>query len=69
MYGYDYKKPTCIYSNYILNLKVCNHKDLHKAKIGSKTSKKSQKQNKNFSYQERASIPPSLIEEILKHFI
>ena len=69
MYGYDYQKPTCIYSNYVLNLKTCNHTELHTAKIGSKTTKKDIKQNKNFSYQQKASVPPLLIQEILKHFI
>jgi hypothetical protein len=69
MYGYDYEKPTAIYSKYNLHLKTCNHKELHKAKIGSKTTKKDIKQNKNFNYQQKASVPPLLIKQILNIFL
>jgi hypothetical protein len=69
MYGYDYEKPTAIYSKYNLHLKTCNHTDLHKAKIGSKTTKKDVQQNKNFNYQQKASVPPLLIKQILNIFL
>ena len=57
MYGFEYKKPTTIYSNYNLGLKTCNHES----------------HNKNFKddirkYSERASVPPKLIASILHKF-
>jgi hypothetical protein len=69
MYGYEYEKATAIYSRYNLHLKICNHKELHKSKIGSKTTKKDIQQNKRFNYQERSSVPPLLIKQILNIFL
>ena len=58
MYGFEYQKPTTIYSNYNLDLKSCNHKT----------------HNKNFQdhvgkYSDRASVPPLLIKQILNIFL
>lgn len=69
MYGYDYEKATAIYSNRVLHLKTCNHTELHTTKIGSKSTKKDIVQKKVTSYQEKASVPPLLIIDILKNFI
>ena len=57
-YGFDYKKPTTIYSNHNLGLKTCNH----------------EKHEKTFQcdikqYAERASVPPLLIKEILNKYV
>ena len=69
MYGFDYKKPTTIYSNYALSLKTCNH-DYHMVKIGSRTTKKEYGENQvNLrSYVEKSSVPPQLIIDIFKRF-
>jgi len=64
MYGFDYKKPTTIYSNYNLGLKTCNHY-IHGTKIGS--HKKTFQANVG-KYSDRASVPPKLIEDILNLF-
>jgi hypothetical protein len=58
MYGFDYQKPTTIYSNYNLDLKTCNH----------------QTHDKSFQvdvgkYADRASVPPLLIKQILNIFL
>ena len=66
MYGYEYQKATSIYSNYVLNLKRCNHKGKHETKLG--TNRGNKKTSKT-TYAERSSVPPLLIQEILKHFI
>jgi hypothetical protein len=55
MYGFDYKKPTTIYSNYNLDLKTCNHKKNH--------------QQYPSGYAKRASVPPLLIKQILNIFL
>jgi len=57
MYGFDYKKPTTIYSNFVLDLKTCNHNKHNKTF-----------QNNINKYSERASVPPKLIITILKRF-
>ena len=64
MYGYDYKKPTTIYSNYNLDLKTCNH-NYHETKIGTL-----RKRNKIAAkgYTQIASVPPELIAAILRKF-
>ena len=68
MYGFDYKKPTAIFSNFMLHLKTCNHKT-HTTKIGSTTSKDLNfKQKFVCNYSERASVPPTLIIDIFKKF-
>ena len=57
MYGFDYKKPTTIYSNYNLGLNTCNHKQHNQTfqlNVGN--------------YADRASVPPLLIQEILRKF-
>ncbi len=64
MYGYDYKKDTAIYSNCILNLKKCNH-NKHVSVIGKHKVKNNSKAN----YQQRASVPPLLIKQILNIFL
>lgn len=58
MYGFKYKKPTTIYSNYVLDLKTCNHKE-HETSFQDDVHK----------YSDRASVPPKLIGDILKIFI
>ena len=68
MYGYSYAKPTAIYSNYVLNLKTCNHKN-HPKKIGQTKGRPSGYDGNIATYQERSSVPPLLIIDILKHFI
>ena len=62
MYGFDYKKPTTIYSNYNLGLKTCNHK-IHKMDVWNFRDKK-----QIGNYADRASVPPLLIQEILRKF-
>lgn len=57
-YGFEYKKPTTIYSNYNLGLKTCNH--IKHAKTFQSDIQK---------YSERASVPPELVAEILHKFI
>ena len=69
MYGYNYKKPTAIFSNYILDLKTCNHK-FHDTKIGSTTIKDLKVKQKFISkYSERANVAPKLIIDILTIFL
>lgn len=58
MYGFQYKKPTIIFSNDILDLKICNHKGKHIQTF----------QDDIGDYSERASVPPKLIIEIFKRF-
>lgn len=58
-YGFNYKKPTAIYSNKMLDFKTCNHKT-HKVKIQTNDS--------FMSYELRASVPPQLIIDIFKRF-
>ena len=57
MYGYGYKKPTIIFSNYVLDLKKCNH-ETHELSF----------QNDIHKYDQRASVPPKLIKDILNTF-
>ena len=57
MYGFNMKKPTTIYSNYNLHLKLCNHKNHQKTfQTGSR------------NYAVRSMVPPKLIMSILKIF-
>jgi len=58
MYGFEYKKPTTIYSNYNLGLKQCNH-----------SSHTKDFQRDIGKYSERAKVPPQLIKDILNKFI
>ena len=58
MYGFDYQKPTAIYSNYLLPLKTCNHNGKHKLSVQDMGD-----------YQRKSSVPPKLIEDILRIFI
>ena len=66
MYGYDYKKPTALFSNYNFKMKTCNH-DKHNTKIGSRTTKKQygNDQKKVSNYTEKSSVPQKLIIDIL----
>ena len=64
-YGFDYKKPTTIYSNFALGLKTCNHY-VQNSKIGSH---KKTFQADVGNYAQRASVPPKLIRDILNIFI
>ena len=57
MYGFDYMKPTSIYSNHVLDLQRCNH-----------NSHAQSFQNDITKYEERASVPPQLIKDILNIF-
>lgn len=67
MYGFDYKKPTTIYSNYVLNLKTCIHK-FHTSKLGSSNKYDEHNTTPVGSYAKRAAVPPLLIREILNKF-
>jgi hypothetical protein len=66
MYGFDYKKPTTIYSNYNLDLKLCNHsiKHIKWGEINNNTFS-----NNKSRYEQRASVPPLLIKQILNIFL
>lgn len=68
MYGYDYAKPTAIFTKKQLNLKTCIH-DYHNSKIG--TTRRSKKgQYKSISnYVDRSRVPSDLIIDILSQFI
>ena len=68
MYGFDYKKPTTIYSNYNLGLKTCNHIKSHDSKIGTIAAHKKTFQANVGKYADRASVPPQLIIDIFKRF-
>jgi hypothetical protein len=68
MYGFEYKKPTTIYSNYNLGLNTCNHKKSHDAKIGTIAAHKKTFQANVGKYSDRASVPPKLIQTIFKRF-
>lgn len=57
MYGFKYQKPTTIYSNYVLDLKRCNHEE-HEQTFQTHTR----------DYKKRASVPPKLIIDIFKKF-
>jgi hypothetical protein len=66
MYGFDYKKSTVIYSKFNLGLKTCKHKNNHirMKHINNGTFDK----NKN-RYEQRSSVPPLLIKQILNIFL
>lgn len=72
MYGFDYKKPTTIYSNYNLSLRTCNH-NYHKETIGTVRVKHNStfggKVNSISRYAQRASVPPLLIKSIISIFL
>ena len=59
MYGFDYMKPTGIYSNFLLDLKKCNHKGKHKQGI---------QDHIGMSYAYKSRVPPQLIIDIFKRF-
>ena len=68
MYGFDYRKQTTIYSNYVLELKKCIHK-AHKRSLGQKNrNKQGIIQTEINDYKDRASVPPQLIIDIFKRF-
>ena len=56
-YGFDYKKPTAIYSNYLLPLKVCNKDHEHKLQVQDMSD-----------YARKSSVPPKLIRDIINIF-
>ena len=62
-YGFPYKKDTAIYSNCVLNLKTCNH-EKHNVDVWNFRDKKQVE-----TYADRSSVPPKLIEDILRIFI
>lgn len=69
-YGFDYKKPTAIYSSIDLNLKKCSGGHKHATMIGEKNKPKPTHWDKNLStYANRSSVPPMLIKEIIKQLI
>ena len=57
MYGFDYKKPTAIYSNYLLKLKQCDGEHEHKLQVQDMSN-----------YARKSSVPPKLIMDILNIF-
>lgn len=61
MYGFDYKKPTTIYSNVKIDLKLCDHKKHLKQIGGIKQGVK--------TYKEKSSVPPLLIKDIIKQLL
>jgi len=68
-YGYDYKKPTRIWTNIDYDGKWCNHKGKHKNRIGTTRQKDNDRFKKIESVaktklKEKYSIPPKLIEEL-----
>lgn len=66
-YGFDYKKPTAIYANKELNLKLCSGDHIHASMIGEKHKPKPTHWLKtNSTYANRSSVPPKLIKEIIK---
>lgn len=71
-YGFDYKKPTAIYSNIELNLKRCNknrpHEHLKFDRISSKNWPTHW--NRDISiYANRSSVPPKLIKTIISRAV
>lgn len=69
MYGYEYQKPTTIYSNVKINLLDCDHKNKREAHTIMLSGNKKDYTNgrKNMSnYAKRSSVPPKLIKEIIK---
>ena len=57
-YGFDYKKPTAIYSQCLLHLKTCSKDHEHKLQVQDMSN-----------YARKSSVPPKLIEQILNIFI
>ena len=76
-YGYDYKKPTRIWTNIDYDGKWCNHKKKHKYMIGStRTGAKKPTRGYattnlmgNMSLAQKYSIPPKLIEELFSKIL
>ena len=66
MYGFLYKKSTAIYSNKVLNLKKCNHKN--HIQVMSGWTKKTGIENAPSSNKDRSKVPPKLIKEIISQF-
>lgn len=68
MYGFDYKKPTAIYTNKKLELKQCDRGHLpHATMIGEKHKPKpSHWLRGNSTYANRSSVPAKLIKDIIK---
>jgi len=60
-YGFDYMKPTAIYSNHAMELKTCKCKTKHKIQIQTNDS--------FMNYKLRASVPPKLIVDILNKML
>jgi hypothetical protein len=57
-YGFDYQKPTAIYSRDLLGLKTCNHNRKHKLSVQDMGD-----------YARKSSVPPLLIKQILNIFL
>ncbi len=72
MYGFKYEKPTTIYSNKKINLKICNHKpkrEFHTIMLsGNKKDYTNGRKNMS-SYSQRSSVPPKLIVSILDQLL
>jgi hypothetical protein len=56
-YGFDYQKPTAIYSRYLLPLYKCSGDHEHKLSVQDMSN-----------YARKSSVPPKLIEQILTIF-
>ena len=57
-YGFDYQKPTAIYSRYLLPLWRCTGDHEHKLQVQDMSD-----------YQRKSSVPPKLIKQILTIFL
>lgn len=69
-YGFDYKKPTAIYSDRDLKLNKCVGGHIHATMIGEKHKPKPTHWNPKVStYANRSSVPPKLIKAIIKEAV
>lgn len=68
MYGFAQQKHTCIYSNKVLDLKVCDRTHEHKL---IHANEKNQKLGRKpiVRYADKAAVPPLLIQEIIKQLL
>lgn len=71
MYGFDYKKPTAIYTNTKIELKTCDRSHLpHASMLGEKHKPKPSHWLKgNSVYANRSSVPPVLIRTIFRQLL
>lgn len=71
MYGFDYKKPTAIYTNKKIDLLHCDKSHLpHASMLGEKGKPKPRHWLKNNSvYANRSSVPPKLIKHIFESLV